>query len=131
MPPVSAALQVQVRYEADEDCAFAVATVAGEVDCYTHTELRRHLVDAAERGAASIIVDAAGIEFIDSSGLGVLVGAYKRARRRQGHLLIAAAPDRVTKMLMITGLNRVFGVFDSVPDAVDELHRLATEAGTV
>lgn len=127
MAPVSAVLDVQV--DAHPELGYAVATVIGEVDCYTFTLLRQRLVDAAAGGAASIIVDAARIDFIDSSGLGVLVGAHKRARHHKGHILIAAPPDRVTKMLMITGLNRVFGVFNSVQEAVDELHRRAQEAG--
>ncbi len=121
---VSAVLNVAVQDEA----GYAVVTVTGEVDVHSHPLLRERLIAAADRGAVSVIIDAAGIEFIDSSGLGVLVAAYKRAVRKRGHLLIAAPPDRLTKMLAITGLSRVFVVADSVQDAVGELERLAREA---
>ncbi len=123
MVAVSDVLDVQVRLEA----GYAVVTVTGEVDAYTHTELRARLLDADAQGAANVIIDADGIEFIDSSGIGALIGAYKRAARRRGHLLIAAPGERFSKMLQIMGLHRVFLVVDSVEDAVDELERRAKE----
>jgi anti-sigma B factor antagonist len=123
MVAVSDVLDVQVRHEA----GCAVVTVTGEVDAYTHAELRARLLDADAQGAANVIIDAAGIEFIDSSGIGALIGAHKRAVRRRGHLLIAAPEERFSKMLRIMGLHRVFLVVDSVKDAIDELERRAKE----
>lgn len=102
---------------------YAVVEVCGEVDVYTCGRLRTQLSDLCDRGARSLIIAASGIEFIDSSGLGVLVGAFKRLRRLEGALAIADPSDRVAKMLQITGLSRVFLMADSVEEATAEVQR--------
>lgn len=113
--------------ETREQDGYAIVEVRGEVDVYSHARLRQYLEALYARGARSLVIDAAGIEFIDSSGLGVLVGAYKRSNRRGGFLLVAAPCPRVARMLQITGLERVFGRVESVQAAVDRLQAAARE----
>jgi anti-sigma B factor antagonist len=104
--------------------AYCVVEVRGEVDVYTAPKLREQLHQAVHGGAHAVVVDAAGIEFIDSSGLGVLVGVFKQLRRRRGVLAVAGAPENVAKMLRITGLATVFLVADSVAGAIEDLESL-------
>ena len=61
-----------------------------------------------------------GVEFLDSTGLGVLVGGLKRVRQHDGSLHLVCAQDRVLKVFRITGLTKVFAIHDSVEDALAE-----------
>lgn len=96
------------------DC---VMKLVGEVDVYTAPGLRERLVGEIESGSANIIVDLQGVGFIDSSGLGVLVGALRRAKERSGSIRLVCDRDNVLKIFRITGLDKVFPIFDSVEDA--------------
>jgi anti-sigma B factor antagonist len=94
-----------------------IATVKGEVDVYTSPLLKRRLVDAADGECTTLIVVLDGVGFIDSSGLGVLVGALRRMKERDGDLRIVCTREPVLKILRITGLDRVFPVFSSLDEA--------------
>lgn len=94
----------------------AIVALAGDVDVVTAAELREHLagVCAAEAG---IIVDLTRVGFLDSAGLGVLVGALKRARARGGTLQLVCPDRRIRDVLTVTGLTREFGIHDTVDGA--------------
>lgn len=115
---------VRLEMETTEFGDFAVVAVRGEIDAYTAPTLRARLFDLHERAFRTLILDAGGIEFIDSSGLGVLIAAYKRSLRGGGYGLFVASPsERVSASLKITGLVQVFVVSESVEAAVTELLR--------
>lgn len=99
---------------------FTVLEVGGEIDVYTAPKLRERLVTLAEGGANRIIVDLSGVEFLDSTGLGVLVGALKRARAVDGALKLVCGTERILKIFRITGLHEVFAIYGSVPEAASE-----------
>jgi len=96
---------------------YAVLEVAGEIDVYTAPQLRERLIALVEGGATQVVVDLGRVEFLDSTGLGVLVGALKRLRVVGGELLLVCAQERLLKIFRITGLDRVFALHDSVADA--------------
>lgn len=98
---------------------YAVLEVAGEIDVYTAPQLRERLIALVEGGARQVIVDLGRVEFLDSTGLGVLVGALKRLRVVGGELLLVCAQERLLKIFRITGLDRVFALFDSVETATE------------
>src|SRR5215472_8745235 len=87
-----------------EDLA-EVVTVAGEIDIATYGRLRAMLITAVDDGPGSVVVDMAAVEWIDSTGLGTLVGAYKRARDKGGTVQVAGAPGRIAKHFQVTGLS--------------------------
>jgi len=64
------------------------------------------------------VLDLSGLEFLDSMGLGVLVGALKRARSHDGQLVLAAVPERIAQLLQLVGLDEVFTVVGRVEDAL-------------
>ncbi len=97
---------------------FEVIEVGGEVDVYTAPRLREAIVDAIEAGHLRLIVDIEKVEFLDSTGLGVLVGALKKVRADDGTLDIVCTHARLLKIFEITGLDKVFGLHDSVDAAV-------------
>ncbi|MET7707333.1 STAS domain-containing protein [Micromonospora sp. NPDC005189] len=94
-----------------------VVEVAGDVDMSTTPELRDQLRQLVESGARVVVVDLTGVGFMDSSGLGVLVVAYKDLRERDGWLALAGVSRAVRTVLSITSVDRVIGIFDTVQDA--------------
>src|SRR5688572_17352895 len=100
-----------------------VLDVGGEVDVYTAPRLRERLVELVEQGAKHVVVDLSRVEFLDSTGLGVLVGALKRLRAVNGTLGLVCAHERLLKIFRITALDRVFALYDTVDAATEPGHQ--------
>lgn len=96
---------------------FEVIEVGGEVDVYTAPRLREAIVSAVEAGHTRLIIDVQKVDFLDSTGLGVLVGALKRVRADSGSLDIICTQERLLKIFEITGLDKVFGLHTSLDEA--------------
>ncbi len=96
----------------------SVLSVRGEVDVSTAPRLRQSLVELAEDGRKALVVDLDPVEFIDSTGLGVLVSGLKRFRTQGGDLILACSQPRILRVLEITGLDRAFTVCETVESAV-------------
>lgn len=97
---------------------WTVLTATGEIDVAAAPEFREQLVDLIEAGATELVVDLEGVDFIDSTGLGVLVGAVRRARSADGDVRLVCTNSRLLKVFDVTGLDEVFTIVDSVDDAV-------------
>jgi anti-sigma B factor antagonist len=95
-----------------------VIAVSGEIDVYTAPKLREKLISLVEAGSYQLIVDMEGVEFLDSTGLGVLVGGLKRVRAHDGWIDLVCTQTRILRIFKITGLNKVFSIHDSVAAAV-------------
>lgn len=96
----------------------AVLRVTGEVDVYTAPTLRKGVLDLVAKGSVHIIVDMTGVAFLDSTGLGVLVGGLKGVRAHDGSLTLVVSAERLLRVFRITGLDQVFPPHPSVPEAV-------------
>src|SRR5262245_53634914 len=97
---------------------YAILSVRGEVDVYTAPKFRERLIELVSEGKHRIVVDLEGVEFLDSTGLGVLVGGLKRLRSHDGDLLLVCTQSRILKVFEITGLTKVFAIHDSVDAAL-------------
>ncbi|NED99127.1 STAS domain-containing protein [Phytoactinopolyspora halotolerans] len=97
-----------------------VIEVAGEIDVYTAPKLREQLVEIVDAGQYHIVVDMQRVEFLDSTGLGVLVGGLKRVRQYEGSLRLVCTQERILKIFRITGLTKVFPIHGSVEEALRE-----------
>ncbi len=95
-----------------------VVEVRGEVDIATAPKLREKLVELASQGAQQVVVDLDAVEFLDSTGLGVLIGGMKRLRGLDGDLTLVCTSPRILKVFEITGLNRAFTIYETVDAAV-------------
>lgn len=98
----------------------AVLSVTGEVDVYTAPQFREQLIELVDLGHRNIVVNLEGVEFLDSTGLGVLVGGLKRVRSHDGDLALVCTQHRILKVLEITGLTKVFTIHDSVDAAAGD-----------
>ena len=95
-----------------------VIEVSGEIDVYTAPRLREALVGLVEGGSFRLIVDMEGVEFLDSTGLGVLVGGLKRVRAHDGGIDLVCTQGRILRIFRITGLSKVFNIYDTVDEAL-------------
>jgi anti-sigma B factor antagonist len=98
------------------DCA--VLQVSGEIDLYTAPVLRERIQDLAAKGTVHIIADLSRVDFLDSTGLGVLVGGLRRLREAGGSLTLVISAPRIRRVFEITGLTKVFPPQPSVPAAI-------------
>jgi len=103
---------------ASEQTALPVLRVRGEIDVASAPEFHARLSDLAGRGPEVIMVDLSEVSFIDSTGLGVLVGAVGDMRARGGDLRLVVTQPQIIKLLELTGLDEVFTVMSDASDAV-------------
>jgi anti-sigma B factor antagonist len=101
-----------------------VLEVGGEVDVYTAPRLRERLIELVDEGARKVVVDLGRVDFLDSTGLGVLVGASKRLRIAGGTFAVVCAKEPLLKIFRITALDQIFRLHDTVEAAT------GTDAGS-
>ena len=92
--------------------------VTGEVDLYTAPRLKQALVKTIEGGSRKVLVDLSHATFIDSTTLGVLMGAVKRLRPAGGELAIACSDPNIRRIFEITLLDRIFVIYDTSDEAI-------------
>jgi len=115
-------VQPEFSISQDEiDPTTQVVAVAGEVDLYSAPELKMQILNAIEAGKSNIVVDLAQTTFIDSTTLGVLVGARKRLREQDGALAVVCPDNDKLALFEMTGLDRVFEIYDDRNAAVAAL----------
>ena len=95
-----------------------VVHLGGEIDVYTAPKLRDKITELVANGIYDIIVDMEAVEFLDSTGLGVLVGGLKKVRAHDGSLELICTQDRLLKIFRITGLAKVFTIHASADAAL-------------
>ena len=107
-------LRIGVRKQGD----VSVIDLNGEVDAYTCSRLREAMIEAIDDGGINLIVNMRDVEYIDSSGLGTLVGGLKRVSERQGTISIVCTNPQIRKVFDITGLVKVFPIYGAEMEAV-------------
>jgi anti-sigma B factor antagonist len=103
-----------------------VVAVRGEIDLFTAPELKQKLTDAIESGKSRLVVDLSDTTFLDSTALGVLIGAVKRLRTREGALVIVNVDQNIAKTFEITGLDQIFTILSTRDDAIAALDDAAS-----
>ena len=95
-----------------------VVHLGGEIDVYTAPLVREKLDEQIQAGRTDLVVDLTEVSFLDSTGLGVLVGRLKLARTRGGSMRLVGTDDRDLKVFSITGLDKVFEIHPDVESAL-------------
>ena len=106
---------------ADLGNGVSTVSVAGEVDLATAPELKEALAEVINDGARGVLVDLSNATFIDSTTLGVLMGAVKRLRPAGGELAIACHDPNIRKIFEITLLDRIFEIYPTPEEAIRHL----------
>jgi anti-sigma B factor antagonist len=118
-----------IEFEIDDrrlDGRTHLVSVTGEVDLFTAPEFKQRVGAAIDAGAEKVIVDLTATTFIDSSSLGILIGAHRRLLGRGGTLTVVCDNDAIVKTFRITGLD---GVFTLVPSMAEAMNGDAVGAG--
>ena len=95
-----------------------VVRAQGELDLYAAPEFKRRLADTIEAGKTRIVVDLTEAAFMDSTALGVLIGALKRLRVRDGALAVASEQPTILRILGITGMDQVLDLHATADEAL-------------
>ena len=95
-----------------------VIDVRGEIDIYTAPRLRELLIDLVSKNNYQLVVNLDKVGFLDSTGLGVLVGGLRRVRAHDGSLDLVCTRERILRIFRVTGLTKVFGIYETVDQAI-------------
>ncbi len=93
-----------------------VLEVQGEVDIYTAPKLKKEILSLIDDGKYTMIIDLANVDFMDSSGLGVLVSGLKRVSPHDGKIYLIANRPNIIKIFNITGLDKVFEIYENIEE---------------
>ena len=112
-------LQTQVR----RDAPYPVLAVAGEIDVFTAPLFKQAVVNLVAEGHRHLFLDMREVTFMDSSGFGALLGATKRLRPDGGSLNLIGCSRTIQRMLHLTRLDTILGVFESESEAIGAVDR--------
>lgn len=115
-----------MRIEANEQRGVTVVSVLeSRIDATSSDEFKTAVARAADRGALLIVLDLTAVAFIDSTGLGALVGGLKRVSANGGRLVVAGLQPGVSSLFKLTRMDKVFAVGATTAEAIDLLSRRA------
>jgi anti-sigma B factor antagonist len=101
---------VELSLETRQSDGRTIVAVGGEIDVYTAPKLRDVISELVAEGHYHLTIDLEQVDFLDSTGLGVLVGGLKKARSHSGSVELVCSQERLLKIFRITGLAKVFTI---------------------
>ncbi|SHK04831.1 anti-anti-sigma regulatory factor, SpoIIAA [Hathewaya proteolytica DSM 3090] len=111
---------MELRFEKKQDVL--IIRMYGELDHHTCEEVRNKLDDRIEREKVKkVILDFRAITFMDSSGIGVIIGRYKKINQSGGKICVAEATGTVEKVFMLSGMNKIIDIYTTVDNALEKL----------
>lgn len=116
--------ELSIDLKTEDGGDLLIFKLRGSLDLATSPTVRAALMDATEKGKKNLVVDLTQIEFLDSTGLGALIGAHRRATEHGGSFRVIVSEGPIARLLNITGLIRVFSVFHTLDDARKNQSRL-------
>ena len=106
-----------------------IILISGEIDHHTSIELRRQTESAlAQMGGRNIIFGFEEVTFMDSSGIGMMIGRYKQLQALQGRIAIACANEKIAEIIRLSGLTKLLPVFDTIEEALRYTEGRETDA---
>jgi anti-sigma B factor antagonist len=113
-------VDIKVNSRPISDGAHAVE-VQGEIDVYTSPRVKETINELIDQGRYNLVINLEGVRYIDSTGLGVLIGALKKVREHDGRILLICTNPQIKKIFNITGLVKIFEIFKTEEEAVKVL----------
>ena len=110
---------LQIEFEHDPQQDLAVLRPRGDIDAYSVAQFRQELHEHASRDR--LVVDLSHVMFMDSAGLGALIGGVRRIREHDGRVTLCSTRQPILRLLHTTGFNRIVPVRDNLVDAVSAL----------
>lgn len=112
-----------LEIEVDDSGDYTLCRPVGELDAYTVTDFRQSLGELASR--PQVVIDLSEVPFMDSAGLGALIGGIRRARENGGEVAVACSRPTLTRLLHTTGFDRIVPVTETLDEAVAALGGIA------
>jgi anti-sigma B factor antagonist len=109
---------MELRTDVSQIAGWTVVSIYGEVDVATSPSLRELLIRLVGDGANRLVLDLEGVDFLDSTGLGTIISALKRARTHGGDLRLVCTQARIARLFEITGLDKAVPLQPTVDAAV-------------
>ncbi len=98
-----------------------IIDLKGEIDVYTAPQFRQEVLSLLDQGSRYIVVNLSSVDYLDSTGLGVLIGGLKRLKEQGGSLILICPNAKITRIFEITGLDKIFAMFLTEGEALDAL----------
>ncbi|MBI2706540.1 MAG: STAS domain-containing protein [Actinobacteria bacterium] len=118
-PATDASEGTLLEIQVEELRQYTLCRPVGELDAYTVGQFREALAELA--AAARLLIDLSEVPFMDSAGLGALIGGIRRAREAEGEVTVACSRPTLTRLLHTTGFDRIVPVTDTVDEAAAAL----------
>ena len=111
---------MELRTEVSEVAGWTIVSIYGELDVATAPSLREKLIALVGDGSVKLVLDLEGVDFLDSTGLGTIISALKRARTHGGDMRLVCTQARIRRLFEITGLDRAVPLLPSLDVAVQQ-----------
>jgi len=111
-------LDIKVSTSTVENVA-EIVSINGEIDVYTSPQVKQVINALIEKGIYNLIINLEQVRYIDSTGLGVLIGALKKVREQNGHIFLVCVDQQIKKVFTITGLIKIFKIFENNDKAIE------------
>lgn len=121
-------LRIETSLRQQDD--IPVLDVVGEIDIYTTPQFKEAVSEAIDQNKPAIVINMAKVTYMDSSGFGTLLSATKRLRPLDGALYLSGCNEAIQRMLQITRLNTIFGVYATEEEALAAAKSLPSEAAS-
>jgi anti-sigma B factor antagonist len=112
---------VDLEVTSRRESGATIVSAVGEVDVWTAERLRTVLHEVEEQTPQNLVVDLTDVGFLDSTGIGVLVGALRRQREAGRELQLVVSNSHVLKVLTITSLDKVFPITSTLTEALQQV----------
>ncbi|MDP9387288.1 MAG: STAS domain-containing protein [Actinomycetota bacterium] len=106
---------------------YVICRPVGELDAFTVSQFRQSLAELASN--PRLLIDMSGVPFVDSAGLGALIGGIRRARELGGEVAVACNRPTLTRLLRTTGFDRIVTVAETVQEAAAALQQPTQTGG--
>lgn len=118
---------LDIQVDLDRGCT--ICRPIGELDAFTVSQFRQSLAELAS--SPQLLIDLSGVPFVDSAGLGALIGGIRRVRELGGDVAVACPRPTLTRLLRTTGFDRIVTVTATLDEAVTTLSRPAEDPGNM
>ena len=97
-----------------------VISVFGEIDMGSSPKLRTEIISFVNEGHSNLVLDLTSVDFIDSAGLGTIIGGLRRVRSHGGDLLLVCPEERIQKIFTLCDLNKIFTFYLTHTEAIED-----------
>jgi len=108
---------MQLQIDVTQRHGYTILSPQGEIDFATGPQLKDAINERLIAGDVNLVMDLQAVDFIESTGLGALIGGRRRAHALKGSLRLVCTEEQLLKIFRITGLDKVFAIYDSVERA--------------